>query len=70
MSCPTVLAASVIVKHALIASTRVCPGRYFADDLLYITAACALHVFRFEPPLDEQGRPIKIELQESHGLIS
>ncbi|OJT02061.1 O-methylsterigmatocystin oxidoreductase [Trametes pubescens] len=49
---------------------RVCPGRYFADDLLYITAASVLHVFRFDPPLDEQGLPIKIELQQSHGLLS
>ncbi|KAL1950232.1 hypothetical protein VTO73DRAFT_5356 [Trametes versicolor] len=49
---------------------RVCPGRYYADDLLYITVASALHVFQFEPPLDDRGQPVKIELRQSHGLVS
>ncbi|KAI0330486.1 cytochrome P450 [Cubamyces sp. BRFM 1775] len=49
---------------------RICPGRYFADSTLFITVACVLHVFNIGPPLDENGLPIKIELQQSHGFLS
>ncbi|KAH9889918.1 cytochrome P450 [Cubamyces lactineus] len=48
----------------------ICPGRYFADSTLFITVACALHVFNIGPPLDETGCPIKVELQPSHGFLS
>ncbi|OSD07377.1 cytochrome P450, partial [Trametes coccinea BRFM310] len=51
-------------------SHRVCPGRYFAEDMLYIVVACVLHVFNIEPPLDEHGQPIRSEYHQTHGLIS
>ena len=47
-----------------------CPGRHFADAMLYIIVASLLHVFDVRPPLDEDGSPIKIELQQSHGFLS
>lgn len=49
---------------------RVCPGRYFADDMLYIVVTSVLHVFNVEPPLDEHGQPIRVEYRQTHGLIS
>ncbi|KAI1785525.1 cytochrome P450 [Ganoderma leucocontextum] len=49
---------------------RICPGRYFADATLFIFVACVLHVFDITPPLDEDGRPIKIEPQATVGIIS
>ncbi|KAI0631991.1 cytochrome P450 [Trametes polyzona] len=49
---------------------RLCPGRYLANDALFMVAASALHTFRFGPPRDEQGKPIKIDYQQAHGFIS
>ncbi|KAH9903303.1 cytochrome P450 [Cubamyces lactineus] len=49
---------------------RKCPGRYFADAMLYIIIATVLHVFDIRSPLDKHGRPIKVELEQSHGFIS
>ncbi|KAI9058132.1 cytochrome P450 [Trametes sanguinea] len=49
---------------------RICPGRYFADAGLFILIASVLHVFEILPPLDEHGRPIKLEHVQSHGLLS
>ncbi|KAI0332176.1 cytochrome P450 [Cubamyces sp. BRFM 1775] len=49
---------------------RCCPGRHFADAMLYIIIATMLHVFDISPPLDEHGRPITITFEQSHGFIS
>ena len=49
---------------------RICPGRYFAEDTLFLSVACLLHVFDITPPLGEDGRPIKIEHVQSDTLIS
>ena len=34
---------------------RICPGRYFAYDTLWLTVANILTVFTIEPPVDESG---------------
>ncbi|KAI0657604.1 O-methylsterigmatocystin oxidoreductase [Cubamyces menziesii] len=49
---------------------RCCPGRHYADAILYIIIATVLHVFDVSPPLDEDGRPISINYEQSHGFIS
>ncbi|CDO71681.1 hypothetical protein BN946_scf184915.g25 [Trametes cinnabarina] len=49
---------------------RVCAGRHFADEMLYLAIASVLHVFIIEPPLDENGQPVKVEHRQSPGLIS
>ncbi|KAI0373666.1 cytochrome P450 [Pilatotrama ljubarskyi] len=49
---------------------RICPGRYFADAALFLTAACVLHVFDIGPPLDENGRPVQVKYEPSHGFLS
>ena len=49
---------------------RICPGRYFAQDGLFINLASILHVFDITPPLDEHGNPIKVGYRLSDGLLS
>ncbi|KAH9847899.1 cytochrome P450 [Lenzites betulinus] len=49
---------------------RVCPGKYFAEDSLYLTVASILHVFDIGPPIDEAGQPIMIEYRLKDGLLA
>ncbi|KAI0642012.1 CyP450 monooxygenase [Trametes meyenii] len=49
---------------------RICPGRHFAQASLFIAVASVLHVFDIGLPLDSDGRPIQIQYEQSHGLIS
>ena len=51
-------------------AARICPGRYFAEDALFISVACTLHVFDIGPPLGDDGHPIKIEHVQSDTLAS
>ena len=48
---------------------RICPGRYFAENGLFINIASVLHIFDITPPVDEEGREIKIEPRVSNGLV-
>ncbi|RPD61680.1 O-methylsterigmatocystin oxidoreductase [Lentinus tigrinus ALCF2SS1-7] len=49
---------------------RICPGRHFADDMMFINMASVLHCFDIGPPLDERGRPVKIVPEWTNGLGS
>ncbi|KAI0770060.1 cytochrome P450 [Fomes fomentarius] len=49
---------------------RICPGRYFADTALFLNVANVLHVFDIGPPLDEQGKPIRIRPEVTDGFLS
>ncbi|KAI0352615.1 CyP450 monooxygenase [Trametes cingulata] len=49
---------------------RICPGRYFAQTSLFITIASMLHVFEIGLPVNEDGEPIPIKYEQSHGLLS
>ncbi|KAI0763838.1 CyP450 monooxygenase [Trametes elegans] len=48
---------------------RICPGRYLADSSLFLTCACILHAFNIAPPLDENGRPVKLEAKMTTNTI-
>ncbi|KAM5536638.1 hypothetical protein V8D89_009733 [Ganoderma adspersum] len=48
---------------------RMCPGRYFALNGLFINIASALHVFDITLPVDDNGMVIKIEPQVTNGLL-
>ncbi len=48
---------------------RICPGRHFAENGLFISVASVLHVFDITPPVDEKGRAIKIEPRVTNGLV-
>ncbi|KAH9851704.1 cytochrome P450 [Lenzites betulinus] len=51
---------------------RICPGRYFADAGLFISIATVLHVFDVSGLLDGDagGKPVKVELEMTHGFLS
>ncbi|KAI8994236.1 CyP450 monooxygenase [Trametes punicea] len=49
---------------------RICPGRYFADATLFLNVARVLHVFEIGPPLDTDGRPVRIEPKMKDGFLS
>lgn len=36
---------------------RICPGKDFALQMMYIIVACVLTTFNIEPALDEEGNP-------------
>ncbi|KAJ3757782.1 cytochrome P450 [Lentinula raphanica] len=44
---------------------RVCPGKSFAYASLWLAIAYILSCYSIEPELDEHGKPIKPQLQES-----
>ncbi|EMD37506.1 hypothetical protein CERSUDRAFT_114146 [Gelatoporia subvermispora B] len=49
---------------------RICPGRHFGELWLFISIASMLHVFTFEPPLDEGGKPIELVANMASEFIS
>ena len=49
---------------------RICPGRHFADDTMFINIASVLHCFDIGPPLDDRGEPVKIVPEWTDGLLS
>ncbi|KAI0715664.1 cytochrome P450 [Cerioporus squamosus] len=49
---------------------RICPGRYYADATLFFFIASVLHVFRISPPLDDEGKEIRIQPKAKAGLVS
>ncbi|KAI0767313.1 CyP450 monooxygenase [Fomes fomentarius] len=64
---PTVLDPSTFVFGY---GRRICPGRYYAENGLFINTASLLHVFDLTPAIGEGGKPIKIEPQMSDGLVT
>ena len=50
-------------------SYRICPGRHFGMNGLFINVASVLHVFNITPPVDEKGQEIKIEPRLTSGLL-
>ncbi|KAF5390193.1 hypothetical protein D9757_002840 [Collybiopsis confluens] len=49
---------------------RMCPGRWFAFDTLWIAVASILSVFEISKPLNEQGSPIDLEPRYESRLLS
>lgn len=39
---------------------RICPGRHFANDALFLAVASVLHVFDIGPPVSENGKPLPV----------
>ncbi|KAI0659943.1 cytochrome P450 [Cubamyces menziesii] len=48
---------------------RVCPGRYFADNSLFINIASLLHVFNIKPAVDENGAAVPVKYNVTSGLV-
>ncbi|RYN29574.1 O-methylsterigmatocystin oxidoreductase [Alternaria tenuissima] len=49
---------------------RICPGRYVADNALFITIAQTLAVFNVTKSVDENGRIVEPEIKFEPGAIS
>ncbi|KAF8880679.1 cytochrome P450 [Infundibulicybe gibba] len=48
---------------------RICPGRYLSDNSLYSYVSTVLATFDITPPLDADGRYVKVEDRMSAGLL-
>ncbi len=40
---------------------RICPGRHFANDALFLAVTSVLHTFDIRAPLGLDGRPMRVE---------
>ncbi|EKM77717.1 hypothetical protein AGABI1DRAFT_130000 [Agaricus bisporus var. burnettii JB137-S8] len=49
---------------------RICPGRYFALNALFLMIAHTLAVFDIKPALDENGNEMKVENDVTGGSLS
>ncbi|PIL22735.1 cytochrome P450 [Ganoderma sinense ZZ0214-1] len=49
---------------------RTCPGRHYANATLFIYMASILHTFNIAPPVDEDGKPIRIHPRPTTGFVS
>ncbi|KAH7142063.1 cytochrome P450 [Dactylonectria macrodidyma] len=57
-------------NHAFGYGRRICPGRYLADDNLFLTISRMLATFNIQKAIDEQGRTIEAKVGMTAGLIS
>ncbi|KAF8588182.1 cytochrome P450 [Ramaria rubella] len=46
---------------------RICPGRYFANNTIFIMAASILHVFQISKAIDENGNEVPAKEEYSTG---
>jgi len=49
---------------------RVCPGRHLSDASLFLYIASILHVFEIHPGVDDNGKPLQINDEQTTGLVS
>ncbi|KAM6476095.1 cytochrome P450 [Trichoderma sp. SZMC 28011] len=49
---------------------RICPGRYIAEDSLFITIARLLATFNISKAVDEQGMPVEPKVEYLPGLVA
>ncbi|TFY71482.1 hypothetical protein EVG20_g1513 [Dentipellis fragilis] len=49
---------------------RMCPGRYLAIDMIWITVASVLSAYTIEKPVDKDGRVIEPDTEYTSGLLS
>ena len=57
------------ISHGVSIFPRVCPGRYFSNNSLYIIAACLLAVYEIKPPIDDQGNIIQLKGEFAGGVL-
>ncbi|KAF7760173.1 hypothetical protein Agabi119p4_10849 [Agaricus bisporus var. burnettii] len=49
---------------------RICPGRYFSDNSLFIMIASVLAVYDVKPQIDDNGREVEIKVDVTGELLS
>lgn len=57
-------------NHSFGYGRRVCPGRFVADNALFITMAQSLAVFDIAKPVDGNGKTVEPEAKFQPGLIA
>lgn len=53
-----------------LASTSICPGRYFSQNTLAIFIASVLHSFRISAGVDATGQPVELNSEMGGSLIA
>ncbi|KAJ6786859.1 hypothetical protein PWT90_11132 [Aphanocladium album] len=48
---------------------RACPGRNFAESILFLAIAQILAVFNFRKAVDDQGAEVEVEFKEVPGMV-
>lgn len=51
-------------------SKRICPGRHFAVNSLFISVTSVLHIYDISPPIDDEGQRIVPKVRMRSGLVS
>lgn len=49
---------------------RICPGRFFADDSLYMVIASVLHTFKISHPVDAKGQKVEFKVDWASGIVA
>ncbi|EIN06339.1 cytochrome P450 [Punctularia strigosozonata HHB-11173 SS5] len=49
---------------------RICPGRWFSGQSLFISVATVLSVFDIKAPVDETGKPTELKTDMTTGVLS
>lgn len=49
---------------------RVCPGRFFADNGIFLNVAKTLAVFDLERGVDEEGRAVGVDVRPKSGVLT
>lgn len=49
---------------------RICPGRFFADQSLFLNIVHSLACFNIRPSLDSTGKPIPVDVKPKPGILS
>ncbi|RPD69164.1 cytochrome P450 [Lentinus tigrinus ALCF2SS1-7] len=49
---------------------RICPGRFFAEASLFTVISSILHTFDISAPLDKEGKPMKLNVNMTNGVVS
>ncbi|KAJ2971857.1 hypothetical protein NQ176_g7488 [Zarea fungicola] len=52
------------------AGRRICPGRFFADNTIFLTVAGILAVCTIRKAVDSQGNEVEVALQPTPGTVS
>lgn len=58
------------IVYLPLSASRICPGRYFAKDNVFLTIASVLHVFDIVPAVDENGKEVDRRPNATTGLVS
>lgn len=61
---------NILVKYHFLMLFRICAGRFFAQNSLFIIVTNVLASFNISPPLDASGKPMHLDAEITSGLLS